>query len=50
MAQSIHIKTQPQASYRERYHSELDPKRNRGQRFIRTDRTDSPDYPTIEVT
>lgn len=53
MAQStspIKILAQPQTSYRERYYSELDPKRKRPNRFIRANRNDGNfDYPTIEV-
>jgi hypothetical protein len=53
MAQStsqIRIFAQPQASYRERYNSELDPKRNRPKRFIRADpNEDNYEHPTIEV-
>jgi hypothetical protein len=41
---------QPQSTYRERYFSELDPRRNRPQRFIRADKNPNNfDYPTIEV-
>lgn len=47
---NIQIKAQPQALYRERYISELDPKRNRAQRFIRADpNAENFEYPTIEV-
>ncbi len=53
MAQPIlkpRIFAQPQSSYRERYLSELDPRRNRAQRFIRAERNPyNFDYPTIEV-
>lgn len=46
----LSILVQPQLAYRERYISELDPRRNRAQRFIRTDQNPFKlDYPTIEV-
>jgi len=53
MAQSnsqLRFLAEPQLSYRERYNSELDPKRNRAQRFIRAEtNSEQLDYPTIEV-
>jgi hypothetical protein len=53
MAQSklqLRFLAQPQSSYRERYISELDPRRNRAQRFVRAESNlDRFDYPTIEV-
>jgi len=48
--QQLGFLAQPQSTYRERYFSELDPRRNRPQRFIRADKNPNNfDYPTIEV-
>lgn len=47
----IIVIAQPKAKYRERYSSELDPLRNRAQRFIRTEEDNKKyEYPTIRVS
>jgi hypothetical protein len=47
----LQIIAQPAMLYRERYKSEVDPKHNRAQRFIRTDpQIGNYAYPTIEVS
>ena len=47
---TLRILAQPHPSHRERYSSELDPTRNRPQRFIRADKNDyNLDHPTLEV-
>jgi hypothetical protein len=46
----LRILAQPQVSHRERYTSELDPRRNRPQRFIRADPNERNfEHPTLEV-
>ena len=48
--ENITIIAEPKASYRERYSSELDPMKNRAQRFIRTEEDNKKhEYPTIFV-
>ena len=49
--EQITIIAEPKAKYRERYSSELDPLRNRAQRFIRTEEDNKKyEYPTIRVS
>ena len=49
--EKLQILAQPKAFYRERYCSETDPKKNRAQRFIRSeDDNNTHEYPTVHVS
>jgi hypothetical protein len=45
----LSILAQPKAFYRERYPCEIDPTKNRAQRYIRTDHVNKYEHPTIRV-